>query len=198
MGKHINERCRACKDIIYQLLRKIDAMVEQQYDLSLPAQLNSLKGTSCFPSLELIYDKLSGYRGYGSFVKSNKLPKVDYYLPSYRLVVEFDESQHFTKPRFISLSHYPLDLVLGYDQNKWIELSRHLNRRDNDPPYRDEQRAWYDTLRDFSPQLLGNRPIMRLYAGERKWCLMDADNAKDVASFWALILEGTAPTNRRA
>jgi hypothetical protein len=196
MGEHINERCRACKDTIYLLLSRIDGNVEQQHDLGLPAHLNSYKGTSCFASLELIYDKLLSYRGCGLFVKTDKLPKVDYYLPLYRLVVEFDESQHFTRPRFISLSYYPSDLVLGYGRHKWMELSRHLNRKDNDPPYRDEQRAWYDTLRDFSSVVLGNQPTVRLYAGDRQWCSMDAYSAKDIASFRVLVMERMVSTSR--
>jgi hypothetical protein len=113
---------------------------------------------------------------------------VDYYLPAYQLVVEFDESQHFTRPRFISLSHYPSDLMLGYDRHKWRELSSRLNKKDNDPPYRDEQRAWYDTLRDFSSIVLSNRPTIRLYAGDKRWCSMDAYKAEDVAFFRALCL----------
>jgi hypothetical protein len=28
-------------------------------------------------------------------------------------------------------------------------LCEEINAKDNYPPYRDEQRAWYDTLRDF-------------------------------------------------
>jgi hypothetical protein len=188
--KQHNERCRACKDTIFQLLSKIDGNIQQQYDLDLPANLNDYKGTSCFTSLELIHDNLRSYRGYGSFVRTQKLPKADYYLASHRLIVEFDESQHFTKPRFISLSYYPVSLALGYDRHKWMELSNHLNKKDNDPPYRDEQRAWYDTLRDFSSIILGNQPTVRLYAGERQWCSLDAYIAKDVAFFQALVLEG--------
>jgi hypothetical protein len=191
MGKH-TERCKKCKDAIYLFLRKIDGSAKQEYDLGLPAHLNDYKSISCFGSLELIYDYLIDYRGHDSFVKTGRLPKVDYYLPEYRLVVEFDESQHFTMPRFISLNHYPSDLVLGYDYQKWIELSYHLNKRDNDPPYRDEQRAWYDTLRDFSPVMLGNRPTVRLYAGDRQWCSMDIYSAKDVASFSMLVLGNRA------
>jgi hypothetical protein len=188
VGKLHSERCGACKDNIYLFLSRIDGNVERQYDLGLPAHPSDYRGVSCFAPLELIYEKLQDYRGYGSFVRVDKLPKVDYYLPTRRLVVEFDESQHFTGSRLVSLSHYPSGLSLGYDRRKWMDLSRRLDMKDNDPPYRDEQRAWYDTLRDFSSVVLGNQPTVRLYAGDRQWCLLDADNAEEVALFQFLCL----------
>ena len=188
MREYHKERCKACKNAIYRLLSRIDGSVKQQYDLGMPAHLDSYRSVSCFASLESIYDGLRGYRGYNSFVKASRLPKVDYYLPACQLVVEFDESQHFTRPRFISLSHYPSDLMLGYDRHKWMELSRRLDKKDNDPPYRDEQRAWYDTLRDFSSVVLGIRPTVRLYASDKRWCSMEAYKAEDVAFFRALCL----------
>jgi hypothetical protein len=186
MTKH-NERCRKCKDTVYLLLRKIDGSAKQQHDLDLPARLEDYRGTSSFAWLESIHNGLSSYRGHSSFVKANRLPKVDYYLPLFRTVVEFDESQHFTRPRFVSLSLYPSGLMLGYDRQRWMELSRQLDKKDNDPPYRDEQRAWYDTLRDFCSVLLGNRPTVRIFADERQWCTLDVTNVQDVASFRALV-----------
>ena len=41
---------------------------------------------------------------------------------------------------------------------------------DNDPPYRDEQRAWYDTLRDFIPEMKGFLPTVRVFAKDLAWC----------------------------
>jgi len=105
------------------------------------------------------------------------------------MVVEFDESQHFTKPRHISLGLYPEDLRLGYDRHKWMDLAARLDRHDNDPIYRDEQRAWYDTLRDFSAMVLGNAPTVRLYARDRQWCLLDPDNSDDVDLFFNLYFK---------
>ena len=63
-------------------------------------------------------------------------------------------TQHFTKPREIALGLYPQNIPYGFSVERWRKLCESLDKRDNDPPYRDEQRAWYDTLRDFAPQIV--------------------------------------------
>ena len=40
---------------------------------------------------------------------------------------------------------------------------------------RDEQRAWYDTLRDLVPSIMGLQPTVRLYASDQVWCSLDPD-----------------------
>jgi hypothetical protein len=151
--------------------------------MELPARLELLHGKWGFEALALIYKKLQDFRGYQEFVKVLKLPAVDYFLPRQGIIVEFDESQHFTMPRLITLSNYPNGLKLGFDCQKWIRIADQLNKRDNDPPYRDEQRAWYDTLRDFAPMILGYKTIVRLYAGDQVWCRLDPDDPEAVKSF---------------
>ena len=44
------------------------------------------------------------------------------------------------------------------------------------PPYRDEQRAWYDALRDLLPSLEDLQATVRLYARDLTWCSLDPDN----------------------
>ncbi|HSB30524.1 MAG TPA: hypothetical protein VLD55_02890, partial [Candidatus Sulfobium mesophilum] len=99
------------------------------------------------------------------------------------VIVEFDESQHFTELREISISEYPKDMVLGFDKRKWQSLCSKLKRKDNDPPYRDEQRAWYDTLRDVVPLMLAPKPAIRLYSGYYIWCSLKPDGKPDIATF---------------
>jgi hypothetical protein len=53
--------------------------------------------------------------------------------------------------------------MLGFDKRKWIELCDQINAHDNYPLFRDEQRAWYDTLRDFLPTIKPLLPTVRLY-----------------------------------
>lgn len=184
-----SERCRECKNNIARLLEEIYGQVIQQYDLGLPARLEGYKSTACFDTLALIYASLQNHRCHRSFVRTNRLPKVDYFLPGQHMVVEFDESQHFTRPRHISLSSYPAHLRLGYNRQRWIALAAKLDCHDNDPPYRDEQRAWYDTLRDFSSIVLGNAPTVRLYARDMEWCTLDPDKAKDIDLFFNLYFK---------
>ena len=101
--------------------------------------------------------------------------------------MEFDESQHFTIPRKFTLEKYPAGLELGFSREKWIMLCKEINAKDNDPPYRDEQRAWYDTLRDFLPAILDLKPTVRLFAKDFIWCSLNPDDPKDIDKFRKMI-----------
>ncbi len=137
--------------------------------------------------LSSIYKLLQDQRGFHEFTKSETLPNCDWFVRQPGFVVEFDESQHFTKSRAIALESYPSDLPLGFDRKHWIDLCAKIQAQDGAPPYRDEQRAWYDTLRDFLPSLRGLAPTVRLYAGEARWCDLDPANAGDVETFRQIL-----------
>jgi hypothetical protein len=47
-------------------------------------------------------------------VKSRTLRPCDFFVPNPGFIVEFDESQHFTKPRRIALQNYPEKIELGF------------------------------------------------------------------------------------
>jgi len=180
--KH-DERCQECKVRIEQLLIKLYGRVIVNYKFNTNVRVEDLKN----PDLNAIHKALSDYRGHGNFIKADTLPSCDFYMPEKKILVEFDESQHFTRPRMIALQHYPKDIQLGYDKTKWINLCSELDKKDNDPPYRDEQRAWYDTIRDFLTILEGINPIIRIYARELKWCGMNPDNQIDIEKFKMLV-----------
>ena len=59
-------------------------------------------------------------------------------------------------------------------------LCEENNAKDNHPPYRNEQRAWYDTLRDFMPAIKGLKPTVRVFAGDLMWCNLNPDNLSDL------------------
>jgi hypothetical protein len=160
-----NERCRICKLRLHELLKAAFGNVEGQYNLKLPSRLDGYRGKSVYDDLVTIYKSLQEYRGFTEFVKAKNLPKVDFFVHKHKIIVEFDESQHFTKPRAISLSKYPDYLSLGFDKNRWIKRCNDLNRRDNDPPFRDEQRAWYEL-----------------------WCHLDPAKTTDVGKLKDLIM----------
>ncbi|GAI43637.1 unnamed protein product, partial [marine sediment metagenome] len=101
--------------------------------------------------------------------------------------IEFDESQHFTAPRKLSLMHYPDGLKLGFPKQRWGQLCDEIDAKDNDPPFRDEQRAWYDTLRDFLPEIKGLSSTVRLYFKEMHWCNLDPENSSEVNRFEKFI-----------
>lgn len=180
--KH-NERCKVCKLRIFELLKSAFGKVDDQYYLSLPSRLDGYKGKRIYDDLAKIYKSLQDYRGFTDFVKAKSLPNADFFVHSPKMIVEFDESQHFTKPRAISLSQYPAYLKLGFDKDKWMRRCIDLNKRDNDPPYRDEQRAWYDTLRDFA-----DFPTVRLLPQEAIWCGLDPAKKSDVEWIKSLII----------
>ena len=188
-----NERCPDCKKKLGKMLALIFDDVEENVSFDTGASLSFYKNSKPYPALKKIYQKLQNHRNYSNFVRVKKLPNCDYYIPSERLIVEFDESQHFTKPRMISLKNYPISskLALGFSSRRWQELCTSLDIRDNDPPFRDEQRAWYDTLRDFMPAIKGFRPTVRLYSKDFQWCGLDENNTHDQQFLKSMLNLGT-------
>lgn len=186
-----NERCRDCKESVKNLLASIFDEVQFNYDIDLPARLGDYSNTNVYDALVPVYQALQSHRGYDVFVKAKKLPRVDFYIPNERIIIEFDESQHFTEPRKIALRLYPQKYKYGYSVDRWQKLCQELNKRDNDPPYRDEQRAWYDTLRDFAPLLWKTGKIVRLYARDLVWCSLNPEKEADLKTFKKFILNHT-------
>jgi hypothetical protein len=139
-----------------------------------------------------IFLSLKECRGHEDFVRASNLPRVDFYVPKPGFIVEFDESQHFTARRKESLLKYPDTLEIGFNANKWVELCEKTDAKDNDPPYRDEQRAWYDTLRDFLPTIKQLIPTIRVFSKDFRWCNLNPEVQSDIKKFKAL-LEGTKP-----
>lgn len=182
-----NERCKDCKETIGRMLEKIYGEVFCNYKIDTGSTPDFFMDYSNYKDLNRIYEKLQSYRGYKHFVRAKKLPHCDFFMPDPGFVLEFDESQHFTKPREIALKNYPSYLNLGYDRDKWIDRCASLKKKDNNPPFRDEQRSWYDTLRDFLPVLIGLNPTVRLFAGERHWCEMDPENEADRKLFQRIV-----------
>jgi very-short-patch-repair endonuclease len=99
---------------------------------------------------------------------NHKLP-CDFYLPEVNLIIEFDERQHFTLPRAASLREYSADIYIGFDKKRWIDLCTEINAGDNSPIYRDEQRAFYDSLRDIIAPQIGLKPVVRIFEEDVLW-----------------------------
>jgi hypothetical protein len=181
-----NERCRACKETIKAMLERIYGSVIPNHRVPLATHPDGYMDTPFYSTLKDIYQSLQQHRGFEKFTWANWVD-VDFFIPDPGFVVEFDESQHFTKPRMITLDNYPASVQVEYPIPRWRELCTDLNRRDNDPAYRDEQRSWYDTLRDFLPEIKGHLPTVRLYAREMVWCELNPENPGDVARFRELL-----------
>jgi very-short-patch-repair endonuclease len=112
--------------------------------------------------------KLMRYRHFSEFYTSGRKLLCDFYMPSCRLIIEYDERQHFTEPRALCLEEYPGDLLLGFARKKWLEACRTIRARDDEPPYRDEQRAFYDALRDLLAVRNGFT-LVRIKHGDWDW-----------------------------
>jgi hypothetical protein len=93
----------------------------------------------------------------------------DFFLPSVDLAIEFDERQHFTPLRAVALDAYPTGVSLGFDKERWIQLSEGIRAGDNNPAYRDEQRAFYDAIRDLMAPRIGLRPVVRIFEDDVRW-----------------------------
>ena len=197
-SKRHSERCRECKMRVGQLLGRIYGACVLDHRFQWETSLTAYAGTSIDLALRDVVGVLEGYRGYGigTFVRSNVLAGCDYWVPNPGFVVEFDESQHFTRPRKLALSVYADAHPLGFAARRWLELCEHHDARDNDPPFRDEQRAWYDTLRDLVPSIMGLQPSVRLYAHDQVWCSLDPDSGEDRERFSDLIHEGSPRFSR--
>lgn len=171
------------------MLEKIYGNVKVRYKFDIGVYPGDFIHTPHYQVLREIFNALQIYRWYKRFVRSKTLRKCDFFIPNSGFILEFDESQHFTNPRKIALEHYPRDFELGFDRERWIGLCEKINAKDNDPRYRDEQRAWYDTLRDFLPEVEGLKPTIRIFSKDFQWCNLDPNNPADVEEFKS-ILEG--------
>lgn len=120
---------------------------------------------------QLILD-LSNYRGNDTFIKKNVMLRCDFVCESQKLIIEYDERQHFSEARKVSLLSYP-DIPLYYDKNKWIKACSDIQAKDNQPKDRDEVRAYYDSTRDIESAKHGYK-LVRIMHGQIDFSLSDA------------------------
>ena len=175
--------CRSCKERVGELLAALYGDCRANYSFSWSAKPQDYEGTAIGEVLRQIRDGLEQLRGHREFIKSPQVPPCDFYLPNPRFIVEFDESQHFSRPRLVTLSLYPPEFRTGFPLARWQELCRLIDAKDDTPYDRDERRAWYDTLRDLVPALHGFNPTARLSADEFQWCALHSDSKEDQERF---------------
>ena len=179
--------CRACKQRVHELLIAIYGECRTNCQFPWQAQPQIYTGTVVGNTLEQIREALADLRGHRDFIKSAQMPPCDYFIADPPFIVEFDESQHFSRPRLVALANYPQQINVGFSISRWQDLCREINAADDTPIDRDERRAWYDTLRDLLPLTYGFRPTVRLYAGDLEFCALNAHKAADQAMFRQLL-----------
>jgi hypothetical protein len=178
---------------VQELLSTLYGNCHVNHSFPWSARPEDYSGTVISGALERIRDALGALRGHRDFIKSAQMPPCDYFIADPPFIVEFDESQHFSRPRWVALANYPEQIAVGFSIARWQALCREIDAADNTPFDRDERRAWYDTLRDLLPPVHGFKPTIRLYAAETRWCAL-GDSTRDIASFRALI-ERCLPAN---
>lgn len=193
-----SDRCPECKQRVRELLDRIYGSCLSNHGFGWQTDLAPYMETSIGTALQDVATVLRTHRGFGvrDFVRSDTLAGCDFWVPDPGFIVEFDESQHFTTARKLALSVYADDKPLGFSPKRWITLCEQHNAKDNDPPFRDEQRAWYDTLRDLVPSISGLRPTVRLYARDRVWCSLDPDSKEDRERFSDLMYRERPPSGQ--
>lgn len=178
-----NQRCDKCKNRIMDMLRQIYGKIEIDHKIEASTVLDTYLNAPEYKFLQKIFSDLEKLRNNKNFVKQKRLHRCDVYIPSINSIVEFDESQHFTSARKLTLESYPSTLNLGFKAKQWKDLCDRINAKDTSPIYRDEQRAWYDTIRDFLPLTKDMGPTIRIHMGDYDWCSLDVNNPEDVEAF---------------
>lgn len=119
--------------------------------------------------LRRILDVIESARGLAIKGRDQHALCCDFYIPACRLVIEFDEKQHFTPLRAESLRAYPTGTTVGFSKERWTDLCDEIRAGDNSPIYRDEQRAFYDSVRDILLPELGYAPVLRVFENDVHW-----------------------------
>jgi hypothetical protein len=179
--------CHVCKARVRELLAAIYGDCRANHQFPWPSHPQDYVNTAIGSLLEQIRIDLGEWRGHRDFIKSAQMPPCDYFIPDPPFIVEFDENQHFSRARLITLNNYPDNAQSGFSISRWRELCHELDAKDNKPFDRDERRGWYDVLRDWVPQVHGFAPTVRLYAGEFDWCTLDAASTTGTERFMALL-----------
>ena len=182
-----SEHCRACKERVRELLLANFGECRVGHRFPWPARPELYESTAIGATLKQIREALAAWRGHRNFIKSIHVPPCDFYVADPPFILEFDESQHFSRARGIALELYPKALPVKFSVARWRELCTEIDAVDDQPFDRDERRAWYDTLRDLVPIVHGFGPTVRLYQGDREWCGLDPVNSLDRAAFRALL-----------
>ena len=183
--KSHNTRCYKCKNTIYKMLQHLYGEIDLKFKAEgVSTRIEDYLDSELSETLSRIYSALVNHRNHSAFVKSGTLQRCDVYIPSRKIVIETDETQHFTYPRYVALSNYPTSVSIGYDLDWYMQACKSKRAVDNDPEYRDEQRAWYDTIRDFLPLITKEvNKTVRVPLGFHIWCSLETSNADHVEIF---------------
>jgi hypothetical protein len=107
--------------------------------------------------------------------------RADFLLNPGEIEVEYDEIQHFTGARLITLELYPENAVLGFDPKEYASIVRSWQAKGDrgfahksaaefpGPNGRARQRAYFDAFRDLAAPFFGNGPLLRIAAPDNDY-----------------------------
>jgi hypothetical protein len=160
-----NARREAFRQILEKKFGKVE--LEAKFDF---IKVPDFQNRDSIPyELRKILDEIEKSRNINIKGKKNLKLRCDYYIPDINLIIEFDENQHFTPLRAVSLKFYPENIKTGFDIKRWEQLCDQIKAGDNSPLYRDEQRAFYDSIRDIAAFRAGFPPLVRIYENDVLW-----------------------------
>ncbi len=119
-----------------------------------------------------LFDALSAYRGNTDFAKKNVTLRCDFVCEGQKLIIEYDERQHFSQARKLALESYQ-HVPLCYDRRLWMKACSDIQAKDGNPANRDEIRAFYDSTRDIEAAKHGYR-LVRIMHGQIDFEQQDA------------------------
>lgn len=159
----------ARREALCKVLSQLWGPVETEKKFAGVCVPDFMNKSSMDSTLQKILQNVEAHRQISIQGKKNFVLSFDIFLPDVGVAIEFDERQHFTPLRAVALRAYPDGVSLGFDKTRWIQLSEQFRAGDNSPIYRDEQRAFYDSIRDILGPRIGLKPIVRVFEDDVQW-----------------------------
>ena len=112
------------------MLERLYGTCLSDYRFEWPTSADAYDGTAIGGTMREVAAVLESNRGYSitDFVRSKTLYPCDFWVPDPGFIVEFDESQHFTRPRKLALAVYADEPLLGFSAKRWMKLWRTARR----------------------------------------------------------------------
>lgn len=146
------------------ILEKRYGPVEREWKSPLISVPDLVNRSGMNSDISRIFEALRKHRQMDIKGKKGHKLAFDLFITQVNLPIEFDERQHFSPLRTVSLQNYPVNAPLGFSRDRWKQLSEKIRAGDNSPIYRDEQRALYDSIRDLMAPQIGLLPVVRIFA----------------------------------
>lgn len=164
---NMKQQKKCIQNLLSDLFLKVET--EKKYDWA-----KTPREEKIYADIIANLEELSGTRMFA--YKKCKLA-FDFVCENQKMIIEYDERQHFTKQRKIALMSYPSDINLYYNRELWIKACDDINAKmeKENSLFRDETRAFYDSVRDIEAYRHGYK-LIRIMHGQFDFA---RENAKE-------------------